>query len=173
MLRAEEAEGKIKTNEQEILRKDQEITSLQHRLKLAEQDLDNTEAKLKEAKGASAEHDASKSANEAQGRKIQLLEEELDRHEKSHGEAVERCANAVIAKRRRPLTDCGSRYRQADIRAEHFERQVKTLEQERDQWEKKYEVRQSNQWPFTTHIPSIYRRLRKCINNPRKSSTSS
>lgn len=33
------------------------------------------------------------------------------------------------------------RLRQVDVKAEHFERQVTRLEQERDQWEKKYEVR--------------------------------
>ena len=34
------------------------------------------------------------------------------------------------------------RLRQVDVKAEHFERQVQRVEQERDQWEKKYEVRQ-------------------------------
>lgn len=33
------------------------------------------------------------------------------------------------------------RLRQVDVKAEHFERQVQRAEQERDQWEKKYEVR--------------------------------
>jgi hypothetical protein len=32
------------------------------------------------------------------------------------------------------------RLRQVDVKAEHFERQVQRVEQERDQWEKKYEV---------------------------------
>lgn len=32
------------------------------------------------------------------------------------------------------------RLRQVDVKAEHFERQVTRVEQERDQWEKKYEV---------------------------------
>lgn len=36
--------------------------------------------------------------------------------------------------------DLHSRLRQVDVKAEHFERQVQRLEQERDQWEKKYEV---------------------------------
>ena len=39
-----------------------------------------------------------------------------------------------------------------DLKAEHFERQVHTLEQERDQWEKKYEVRQISQRSFSSHI---------------------
>lgn len=33
------------------------------------------------------------------------------------------------------------RLRQVDVKAEHFERHVQRLEQERDQWEKKFEVR--------------------------------
>ena len=33
------------------------------------------------------------------------------------------------------------RLRQVDVKAEHFERQVQRVEQERDMWEKKYEVR--------------------------------
>ena len=32
------------------------------------------------------------------------------------------------------------RLRQVDVKAEHFERQVQRAEQERDAWEKKYEV---------------------------------
>lgn len=32
------------------------------------------------------------------------------------------------------------RLRQVDVKAEHFERQVQRMEQERDLWEKKYEV---------------------------------
>jgi len=38
-----------------------------------------------------------------------------------------------------------------DLKAEHFERQVHTLEQERDQWEKKHEVRQINQRSFSPY----------------------
>ena len=34
------------------------------------------------------------------------------------------------------------RLRQVDVKAEHFERQVQRVEQERDQWERKYEVRE-------------------------------
>lgn len=34
------------------------------------------------------------------------------------------------------------RLRLVDVKAEHFERQVQSLEQERDQWEKKHEEAQ-------------------------------
>jgi chromosome segregation ATPase len=55
-------------------------------------------------------------------RKIDLLEDELDRAEKNVKETMEKL-------------------RQVDVKAEHFERQVHRAEQERDTWEKKYEVR--------------------------------
>ena len=42
-----------------------------------------------------------------------------------------------------------SRLRQIDLKAEHFERQVHTLEQESAQWEKKYEVWQTNRQLFS------------------------
>lgn len=35
------------------------------------------------------------------------------------------------------LTEC-LRLRQVDVKAEHFERQVQRLEQERDEWERKH-----------------------------------
>ncbi len=38
------------------------------------------------------------------------------------------------------------RLRQVDVKAEHFERQLQRVEQERDQWEKKYEVRATADW---------------------------
>lgn len=40
----------------------------------------------------------------------------------------------------RSVADRVSRLRQVDVKAEHFERQVQRAEQERDQWEQKYEV---------------------------------
>jgi len=43
-----------------------------------------------------------------------------------------------------------TRLRQVDVKAEHFERQVQRAEQERDLWEKKYEVHK------LYHVPSLY-----------------
>lgn len=40
-----------------------------------------------------------------------------------------------------------------DLKAEHFERQVHTLEQDRDGWEKKYEVSQIDRRSFIPHSP--------------------
>jgi len=118
--RAEQAEALNKKFEQEILQKDQEIISLQHKLSVIDAELEKAESKLADAKVAREEGDASKSTNENLTRKIQLLEEELDTAEKNVKETVEKL-------------------RQVDVKAEHFERQVQRLEQERDQWEKKYE----------------------------------
>jgi tropomyosin, fungi type len=88
--RAEEAEAKNKKYEQIILEKDQEITSLTHRLGLLEGELEKTEGKLTESKAAQQEGEASKMTNEGLIRKIQLLEEELDAAEKNVKETVEK-----------------------------------------------------------------------------------
>jgi len=120
VARAEEAETKNKKYEQIILEKDQEITSLQHKLSVMDGDLEKAETKLAELKHSSEEGETSKVTNEGLNRKIQLLEEELDAAEKNVKDTVEKL-------------------RQVDVKAEHFERQLHVIEQERDQWEKKYE----------------------------------
>jgi len=118
--RAENAEAKNKTYEQTILEKEQEISSLNHKLSVLDAELEKAESKLADAKTAKEEGENSKTANEGYLRKIQLLEEELDTAEKTVKETMEKL-------------------RQVDVKAEHFERQVHRLEQERDTWEKKYE----------------------------------
>jgi len=88
--RAEAAEGKVKTLEQVLLAREQDITSLQHRLSVAEVDLDKSEAKLVDAKRLGEEGESSRSTTEALQRKIQLLEEELDNAEKNVKGTVEK-----------------------------------------------------------------------------------
>ena len=46
-----------------------------------------------------------------------------------------------------------------DVKAEHFERQVQRLEQERDQMEKKWEVRRQLMMPTSLALISIPRRV--------------
>jgi len=121
--RAEQAEAKNKLLDQVLLEKDQEITSLNHRLGVLETDLEKAEAKVADYKTAREEGETSKQTNENLLRKIQLLEDELDAAEKNVKETVEKL-------------------RQVDVKAEHFERQVQRVEQERDLWEKKYEEAQ-------------------------------
>ena len=174
--RAEAAEAKNKKLEQEILSKEQDIQSLNHRLTTAEGELDKAEGELKEAKSARAEHESSKEANDSSQRKIQLLEEELDNAEKNLKETVERCVSAADYTTppavNRFFVAYPSRLRQIDLKAEHFERQVQRLEQERDVWEKKYEVWRVNQLAFPPHTLSIYRNFKPSTRTPRESSTS-
>ena len=84
-------EAKNKKYEQEILQKDQEILSLQHKLSILDADLEKAETKLSEHKTLHADGDASRSTNESLNRKIQLREEELDAAEKNAKETVEKC----------------------------------------------------------------------------------
>ncbi|KAK0489105.1 tropomyosin [Armillaria novae-zelandiae] len=124
VTRAEEAEAKNKKYEQALLEKDQEITSLQHKLALLDADLEKAEGKVQEYKLAQEEGEHSKSTNDSLQRKVQLLEEELDVAEKNVKDTVEKL-------------------RQVDVKAEHFERQVSRVEQERDMWEKRWEEAQA------------------------------
>lgn len=88
--RAELAEAKNKKYEQLLLEKDQEITSLAHKLSILDADLEKAEAKINESKAAQEEGEHSKSSNEALTRKVQLLEEELDAAEKNVKETMEK-----------------------------------------------------------------------------------
>jgi tropomyosin, fungi type len=90
ITRAEEAEAKVKKLEQALLERDQEITSLNHKLSVLDADLEKTEGKLADLKTAQEEGETSKTTNEGLQRKIQLLEEELDAAEKNVKETVEK-----------------------------------------------------------------------------------
>lgn len=73
----------MKKLEQELLSKEQDNSSLQHKLNNAEADLEKAETKLSEAKHASDEGEQNKSANQELLRKVALLEDELDAAEKN------------------------------------------------------------------------------------------
>lgn len=102
--------------------KDQEIQSLTNKVNRMETDLEKAEETLTVAKKGNEDGVATKQTAEVLARKIQLLEDELDKAERDVKQATEKL-------------------RQVDVKAEHFERQVTRVEQERDSWEKKYEVR--------------------------------
>jgi len=140
VTRAEDAEAKNKKYEQELLVKDQEISSLQHKLGLLEAELDKAESKLGDLKKAAAEGELGKTQTDALQRKIQLLEDELDTSEKHVKETVEKL-------------------RQVDVKAEHFERQVQRLEQERDAWEKKYEDAQAKYQESKKELDELVRTM--------------
>lgn len=76
--------------EQALLEKDQEITSLNHRLTVLDGELQKSESTLAEKKTALLDAEAGKATNESLTRKIALLEEELDAAEKNLKETVEK-----------------------------------------------------------------------------------
>lgn len=112
MVRAEEAEGKNKKYEQLLLEKEQEITSLQHKLAVMDGDLEKAETKLSDLKSAQQDGEASRTTNEGLLRKVQLLEEELDAAEKNVKETVEKCVATLLSclmpVRSRVIDRCGN-----------------------------------------------------------------
>ncbi|KAH8798744.1 tropomyosin [Flagelloscypha sp. PMI_526] len=109
-LRAEKAEDKAKSLEEEVV-------LLQHRLATLDVELIKATSKLAEQK--LKEYDGDQSGNKM-AEKVQLLEEELSQEKNNLKETTEKL-------------------RQADIKVEHLERWVIRLEQESTLWEKKYE----------------------------------
>jgi tropomyosin, fungi type len=93
--RAEEAEAKNKKYEQLILERDQEISSLSHKLSLLDGDLEKAEKQLAESKHAQEEGVHHQTTNEGLVRKVQLLEDELDAAEKNVKETVEKYVMTV------------------------------------------------------------------------------
>ncbi|KAJ6139363.1 hypothetical protein N7471_005849 [Penicillium samsonianum] len=116
----DELKAKVKTLEQENLSKEQEITSLNHRNQLLEEEVEKAETALKEAKeaaGQSLQHDTQ---NEALQRRVQLLEEEAEENDKT-------------------LRETNEKLRQTDIKAGHYERKVQALEDQHAKLEQRYE----------------------------------
>lgn len=89
-----------------------------------------------------------------------LLEEELDAAEKNVKETVEKCVRFSVPVLVVP--HLGRRLRQVDVKAEHYERQLQRVEQERDEWTHKHEVCVSvfSITPLTVHVAH-----RKCKND--------
>ena len=88
--RAEAAEAKVKALEHDSLKNEQEIASLQHKLSVAEGQLESAEGKLTEHKSLAAEGESSKGVADNLSRKIALLESELDTSEKNLRETTEK-----------------------------------------------------------------------------------
>lgn len=88
--RADELAAKNKQLEQELLTKDQEIASLQHKLSVAEADLDKLEGKVHEHKTAREEHESNATNSESLQRKVDVLEGELDTAEKNLRETTDK-----------------------------------------------------------------------------------
>jgi tropomyosin len=73
-----------------MLERDQDITSLNHKLSVLEADLEKAESKNSELKKASGEGESARTTADGLQRKIQLLEEELDAAEKNVKDTVEK-----------------------------------------------------------------------------------
>jgi len=125
----------VKTLELSNTSKDQEITSLTHRNELLEKKLEEHEEKLDKFKGLENDESGARGERESLLRKVALLEEEAEQNDKTLKETTEkydpispllRCFGVLI-----------SRLRQVDVKSEHFERKVTSLERERDALDKK------------------------------------
>lgn len=88
--KAEEAQAKIKSLEQENLQKEQEITSLTHRNQLLEGEVEKLETGVKEAKNLAGESAQHGQQNETLTRRLQLLEEEAEEADKTLRETNEK-----------------------------------------------------------------------------------
>ncbi|KAL8660176.1 MAG: hypothetical protein Q9202_006772 [Teloschistes flavicans] len=118
--KVEELASKVKTLEQENLAKEQEITSLAHKNQTLEAEVEKLDVGHKDMKSQLDQTGHHGSQNEALQRKLQILEEEAEEADKN-------------------IRETNDKYRQADVKAGHYERKVQALESSRDQWEEKYE----------------------------------
>jgi tropomyosin len=143
-VEAEEHKKKVKTLEQENLQKEQEITSLQHKNGLLEAEVEKLEGQIKDAKALGEEGAQHGTQNEALQRRLQLLEDEAEEADKNLRETNDK----YVPAKKKPYEDRWGpwanklthyRLRQTDVKAGHFERKVQALEQDRDQWEQKFE----------------------------------
>ncbi|KAI9478281.1 MAG: X-domain of DnaJ-containing-domain-containing protein [Benjaminiella poitrasii] len=107
--RADEYESKYKELEQVLLKQEHEIISLTNRNKYLEEDLEQAQEKIKQLKTIEEDDDDLKKENDAAQRKISLLEQELENSE-------------------RIIRETTKNFREADVKAEHFERKVQQLE---------------------------------------------
>lgn len=95
----ESYKAKVKTLEQDILSKDQQITSLTHRNGVLEGNVESLDQKVKDHKQTADDLGVHGTQNEALQRKLQLLEEEAetaDRHLREANEKYERGLHQVL-----------------------------------------------------------------------------
>lgn len=137
--KVEELKKQVKALEHENLQKEQEITSLQHKNGLLDAQVEKLEAEKKDLKATAGDSHQHATQNETLQRRLQLLEEEAEEADKNLRETNDKYVTITCLQ---VMSDSGTnlyRLRQTDVKAGHFERKVQALEQERDQWEAKYE----------------------------------
>lgn len=88
--KVEELQSKVKSLEQENLQKEQEITSLQHKNSVLEQEVEKLEGMHKDAKAMVEESSQHGTQNETLQRRLQLLEEEAEENDKNLRETNEK-----------------------------------------------------------------------------------
>jgi tropomyosin len=156
--KVEELAHRVKVLEQENLSKEQEISSLTHRNSLLDAEVEKLEKALADAKTAADTGTVNSTELESMSRKLQLLEEEAEEADKNLRETNEKYVPFLLFPifnmtlepyRTQPVFTMAnswliqnffiSRLRLTDVKAEHYERKVATVEAERDGWEKKYE----------------------------------
>ena len=86
----DELKAKVKTLEQENLQKEQEITSLQHKQSVLEQEVEKIEGLHTKAKADADQSAQHSTTSENLQRKVQVLEEELEQNDKNLRETNEK-----------------------------------------------------------------------------------
>ena len=81
--KAGELQTKVRTLEQDNLAKEQEITSLQHKNRVLEGDVEKFDTTVKDLKKSADEGHERGTQNESLQRKLQLMEEEAEAADKS------------------------------------------------------------------------------------------
>lgn len=94
--KVDELKAKVKTLEQENLAKEQEITSLTHKLQVAEGEVEKLETAHGDAKRAVDESAQAGTQNESLTRKVQLLEEEAEENDKTLRETNEKYVHTHV-----------------------------------------------------------------------------
>ncbi|TFK26248.1 hypothetical protein FA15DRAFT_307645 [Coprinopsis marcescibilis] len=119
VTRAEDAEAKNKQIEQALLVKEQELNSTLTRAARLETENEKLSQDLETLKRTNLDGETSLKDASNKQKKIELLEEELDKAEQN-------------------LRETAEKLRQVDAKAEQLERQVRVLEQDKEALEKKY-----------------------------------
>jgi tropomyosin, fungi type len=88
--KVEQLQAKVKTLEQDNLSKEQEITSLQHKNGVLEQNVEKLEKDLGDTKSRADESAQHGTQNEALQRRLQMLEEEAESNDKNLRETNEK-----------------------------------------------------------------------------------
>jgi len=127
--------AKIKQLELDVTSKDQTITSLTHRNDLLDKKVEEHEEKLERFKGLENDESGARGERESLLRKIALLEEEAEQNDKNLKETTEKYV--LPSSLTSPEFGANGRLRQVDVKADHLERKVTSLERERDALEKK------------------------------------